>query len=209
MKGNYNNVATFYDRLSRFIFGDAIVNAQKLLVQSIDANSTILIIGGGTGWILEEIAKKHSEGLHITYVEISEKMIALSKKRDFGSNKVIFINKSIQDIQINQRFDIVITPFLLDNFSTGTTNIVFGKVHQCLLPDGLWLFADFQLTKDTHFWQKTLLKTMYFFFKFLCGIEANRLPDTNTLFEKYQYKKLSSKSFFKNFICSLVYKKHG
>lgn len=209
MKRNYNNVAPFYDQLSRLIFGDAIIKAQRFLVESIQANSTILIVGGGTGWILEEIAKKHPEGLQITYVEISEKMIALSKKRYVGNNHVIFINKPVQQVALDQRFDVVITPFMLDNFSTNTVNFVFQKLHQCLFTGGLWLFADFQISSGSHLWQKALLKMMYFFFEIVCGIEADRLPDTNSLFKKNKYQVVFSRTFFNHFICSMVYTKQS
>lgn len=208
MKANYNVIAPFYDNLSRLIYRNAIVNAQKLLVDAIPANSAILIIGGGTGWILEEISKKHPAGLQITYVDISEKMIALARPRNTGSNNVVFLNNDIQDVAINDMFDIVITPFILDNFATATLNIVFDKIDSCLVPGGLWLFSDFRVSDNRNLWQRFLLRTMYLFFKILCNIEANELPDTNSLFNKNGYKVISSKTFFKNFICSCIYVKH-
>lgn len=207
MKGNYNNVASFYDRLSNFIFGNSIVYAQRFLIESILPNSSILIVGGGTGWILEEITARHVEGLQITYVDSSEKMIALSKNRNIGLNKVVFVNSSIQHFDDGKGYDIVITPFVLDNFSTKTIEIVFKKIHERLLPSGLWLWVDFQLSEKHYFWQKPFLKSMYLFFRIVCGIEANNLPDTSKLFKAYQYKKLILQSYFKDFISSAVYKK--
>ena len=97
MKGNYYNVAPFYDLLSHLVFGNSISQALLFLVTAIPANSSVLIIGGGTGQILEEISKKYISGLQITYVEISKKMISLSKKRSTGNNLVVFINQSILD----------------------------------------------------------------------------------------------------------------
>jgi len=205
MKGNYNNIAPYYDRLSRVIFGKAIVNVQRYLVDFIKANSTILIVGGGTGWILEEITKKHPEGLHITYIEISEKMVELSRERDFGKNEVIFINKPIQEAVLSRQFNFVITPFFLDNFSDETTRNIFKKIHHVVTGDGLWLFADFRVTEKNQLWQMPLLKIMYIFFRTVCNIEAHRLPDTDTLFKQYSYKKIASKAFFHDFICADVF----
>ena len=71
MAANYDNSAWFYDRLSRLIYGKALVRSQVYLLRYIPAGSIILIAGGGTGWILEEISKLHPSGLKITYVEIS------------------------------------------------------------------------------------------------------------------------------------------
>ncbi|GEO07918.1 class I SAM-dependent methyltransferase [Segetibacter aerophilus] len=207
MKGNYNSIAPFYDFLSKAVFGTAIVNAQQFLIQTIPPKSIVLIVGGGTGWILEEICKVHAEGLQIVYVEPSEKMVAISKKRNAGGNKVSFINEAIQDAAPNNKFDVVITPFLFDNFLPPTAQWVFEKIDRLLVPEGSWLFADFQLVRKSAWWQFIMLKIMYLFFRIVCRIEANHLPDTDVLFDQHEYKLIRSQTFFKNFICSFTYRK--
>lgn len=207
MKGNYDNVAPFYDLLSHLVYGNAIVRAHRSFVNAIPANSSVLIAGGGTGQVLEEISKKYKSGLQITYVDISKKMIALSKKRNTGNNKVIFINESIAVARFQQQFDVVITPFVFDNFSNNTTKVVFHKIDTLLKPLGLWLFADFQLSEKNNGWQKLLLSVMYFFFRLICGIEAAHLPETTSLFEEYKYKPVSKQTFYKKFIYSSIYLK--
>jgi len=206
MTGNYDNVAPFYDKLSRLVFGKTIINAQKYLLTYIPANSNILIVGGGTGNILEEITHKHAAGLHITYVEISLNMLTLSRKRDVGDNQVQFIHQPIQEVDLQPVFDLVITPFLFDNFLPSTAEIVFNKVNAALKPGGCWLFADFQLNSKSTL-HKWLLKSMYFFFRLLCKVETNRLYDIRPLF-KSLYEEVACKTFFKNFIRSVVYQKH-
>lgn len=207
MKGNYDNVATFYDLLSHLVFGNSISQAVLFLVRAIPANSSVLVIGGGTGQILEEISKKYSSGIQITYVDISKKMISLSKKRSTGSNLVVFINQSISDVTFYQQFDVVITSFLFDNFSSDTTKVFFNKINSLLKSSGVWLFADFQLSEKNNLWQKLLLNFMYFFFRFLCGIEASHLPDTASLFKEYRYQPVSKQTFYGKFIYSSIYLK--
>jgi ubiquinone/menaquinone biosynthesis C-methylase UbiE len=206
MKGNYDTVASFYDWLSTLIFGEAILQAHKFLIDAVPAGSQVLIAGGGTGFILEEISKKHIGGLQITYVDISEKMIALSKKRNIGGNKVLFINKAINDTVFNQQFDVVITPFFLDNFSNSTAKIIFDKMDAVIAPDGLWLFADFQ-SKKNKLWQKLLLKIMYLFFRIVCNIEASHLPDFPFFFNQHNYQAIDMKTFYKDFIYAVIYQK--
>ena len=207
MKGNYNTIAPFYDLLSRIVFGNAIIQSQRFLINAIPAGSSILIIGGGTGYILEEISKKFSKGLWIYYIDISEKMIALSKRKNIGDNQIVFINQSVVDVLLSQNFTVVITPFLLDNFKENSVKTVFDKLHASLQPGGLWLFADFEANEKSPLWKKAMLKVMYFFFRIFCNIEASHLPDTESLFNKYGYKMICRKGFFKAFICSKVYVK--
>jgi ubiquinone/menaquinone biosynthesis C-methylase UbiE len=204
MAANYNNSAWFYDRLSRLVYGNALVNAQLFLLDHIAPGSNVLIIGGGTGWILDELTKLHPSGLCITYVEIAANMMALSKKRDTGSNEVTFINSAIEKLNLPPDFDVVVTPFLFDNFTEQTLNIVFTHTHKLLKPDGLWLNADFQLTGK--WWQQFLLKTMFLFFKIICRIEASKLPEIEAHFTTNGYKVIDENTFFNDFIVTRVYK---
>jgi ubiquinone/menaquinone biosynthesis C-methylase UbiE len=205
MPSNYDNSAAFYDQLSRMVFGKTLVEAQSHLLKQVPPNASILIVGGGTGWILEELSTIHYSGLDITYVEISSRMTALAKKRNTGINKVTFVNDAIENTSPQTAYDVVITPFLLDSFTEETLEKAFAHMHQQLKPKGLWLFADFQLTGKL--WQTLLLKSMYFFFRILCGIETTSLPKIDHQFYKRGYKVLSTKIFYGEFIVSTRYQK--
>ena len=58
----------------------------KVFIEHISRNSKILIVGGGTGWILEELSKIYKTDIEITYVEKSSQMIALSKQKNIQYN---------------------------------------------------------------------------------------------------------------------------
>lgn len=120
MPANYNNSAWFYDQLSRLVYGRTLIKAQAYLLKYVPENANILIVGGGTGEILEELSKVHPAGLQITYVEIAKNMMTRSKKRDVDNNEVVFINDAIENVALKANFDVVITPFLFDNFKEPT-----------------------------------------------------------------------------------------
>ena len=107
MANNYDNAAWFYDGLSRLVFGKAIVNAQVYLLPYIQPASKILIVGGGTGWILEKVTALHPATLKITYIEVSAKMMAISAKRNTGANDVTFINSAVENVVLSSDFDVV------------------------------------------------------------------------------------------------------
>jgi ubiquinone/menaquinone biosynthesis C-methylase UbiE len=205
MASNYDNSAWFYDSLSKVVYGKALINAQLFLLQYILPNSTILIAGGGTGWILEELTRIHPSGLKITYVEISANMMALSQKRAIGANEVVFIHEAIENVNLSSGFDVIITPFLFDNFTEQTLQKVFQHLHSLLKTGGIWLNTDFQLTGK--WWQNVLLKMMFAFFKLICGIETSALPDVERYFIEYGYNEISQKIFYGEFVISKVLKK--
>jgi len=205
MAANYNNSAWFYDGLARLVYGKALVNAQVYLLKHIPENAKILIVGGGTGWILDELTRIHPAGLQITYVEIAPNMMAQSKKRNVGNNQVTFINDAIENADLPADFDIALTPFLLDNFTEENLSKVFSSIAVLLKPNALWLNTSFQLTGK--WWQQVLLKTMFVFFKVTCGIEASKLPEIDKCFEEEYFKLIEQESFFGEFIGARVYQK--
>jgi ubiquinone/menaquinone biosynthesis C-methylase UbiE len=205
MSANFNNSAWFYDALGRMVYGRALINAQAFLLKFIPESSKILIVGGGTGWILEEITKLHPAGLKITYVEIAPKMAALSKKRNKGGNAVTFINAAIEDVTLPMDFDVVMTPFLFDNFTQDSMERIFAHIHSGLKPGGLWLNCDFQLMGK--WWQSALLKTMFWFFRVVCKIEASKLPDIEKQFGLFGCGVIAEQSFYGGFISSKIYQK--
>ena len=205
MSANYNNSAWFYDGLARLVYGRALINAQVYLLHQIPADSNVLIVGGGTGWILEELTRIHPKGLSITYVEVAPAMMALSKKRNTGDNKVTFINDAIENVALTADFDVVVTPFLFDNFVEENLHKVFNSINILLKKDGLWLNCDFQLTGK--WWQWVMLKSMFIFFRLICNIEASKLPRIRECFERDGFTAIVQKNFFGDFIGAGVYKK--
>lgn len=190
------------------VFGKSQVDAQVNQLKSIPRNSSILIVGGGTGWILQEIAKVHSTGLKITYVEISSKMIALSKARNCGENEVAFINSGIEEFDDVKHYDTILTPFLFDNFSAERCDVVFQKLNLMLNKRGLWLLVDFTLhSKSGNWWKRIFLKVMYTFFSFISDVEAENLIDMSPYFKKAGFKINEERLYYNEFIKAVIYQK--
>lgn len=208
MKNNYDNIAPYYDRLSRLVFGKAQVNAQLSLLEQVLPNSSILIAGGGTGWILEALAVKYSGGLHITYVESSGVMLALSRKRNYGQNEVSFVHLAIEDFVAPHTYDTIITPFLFDNFSVENAAKIFVLLDHVLRPGGQWLFTDFAYNrKNNRLWQRLLLRVMYLFFRVISQVEAASLPDMEVLFSLHGYTPVARSVWYRGFILAVAYHK--
>jgi len=205
MASNYDNSAPFYDKLSHLVFGNVLVKAQTYLLPKIAPGSNVLIVGGGTGWILEEIEKVNPGGISINYVEISAKMIAITRERiEKNSNDIMLINAAIEDVSLSG-FDVVITPFLFDNYTEENLPKTFSHIHNMLKPGGQWLYTDFQLTGK--WWQYAMLKSMLLFFKVLCGVESWHLPDVARQFNTHGYEPVNTKTFFGDFVVTKEYRK--
>lgn len=207
MTTNYDKIATSYDLIRRVVLGNTIVKAQVCLLKYIPANSSVLIVGGGTGWIIEEITKIHDAGLMIDYVESSKKMIALSEKRNKGKNNINFIHQPVEAYTTTTKYDIIITPFLFDNFTIDKIEIIFTKLNSFLKNDGSWLYADFVYDENKgRLWQRALLKIMYWFFHITCNIETQQLINMDQFFDPL-YNPVYQESYYHDFIQSVVYQR--
>jgi len=208
MKNNYDPIAKHYDFLSRLVFGKAQINAQTDQLKYLKSKSRILIVGGGTGWILEEITKRIPAGLNITYVEISAQMLEVSRKRNHAGNEVTFIEQDIIAFDTQDRYDGVLTPFLFDNFTPQTAKAVFQKLNQLLKVEGIWLYVDFNLSDSKgKWWRRIFLKLMYVFFRQISNVEAKRLLEMDIHFAESGCTKLEERRYYRNFIKSQVHQK--
>lgn len=208
MNNNYDKIANQYDTLSRMVFFKSQVNAQIDQLQYVQKDSTVLIVGGGTGWILEELAKVHTNGLRIVYVEISAKMVALSQKRNYKDNDVEFVNLGIEEFKTDREFDVILTPFLFDNFAVKRAEKVFEQLNRYLKRNGLWFLVDFSVDRSKgKWWKRMLLKSMYSFFKLLGIVEADHLVDMNPNFSKLNYQILEERLYYGGFIKATVFRK--
>ena len=207
MRNDYNGIANYYDRLSRIVFQRSIIKAQAYLLEFVQDNNCILLVGGGTGWILEEISKLNRQNVSVIYVEKSAKMIELSKKRKYGNISVEFIDSPIETYTTQQQFDIILTPFVFDNFIEKKIKYIFPKLDTYLKKMGFWLYADFVNDEQkSKAWQQLLLKTMYTFFKLTTNIETKKLVDLKRYFEE-KYVIITQQFYYKHFIQAIAYRK--
>ncbi|MGA0558567.1 class I SAM-dependent methyltransferase [Larkinella sp. VNQ87] len=171
----FDGIASFYDFLSRLVFGNALLKAQSRWLDLLPARSTILIFGGGTGWLLARLLAT-CDPRKIIYLDASPKMISMSRKRVKDDPRVDFRIGTETSVRSNDRVDVVITPFILDLFSENRLkNRILPPLLTALRPNGWWLCSDFLPPRRG--WQRLLLWSQYRFFRTVSRIEARNLPN--------------------------------
>jgi ubiquinone/menaquinone biosynthesis C-methylase UbiE len=209
MSNNYDPVARYYDFLSWLVFGQAEINTQMEMLGYLIPGSRVLIVGGGTGWILEKIAAVQAGGMNITYVESSPRMMELSRKRNCGHNSVEFVLLPIEEFVAPASFDCILTGFVFDNFSADKARAVVRQLDLVLREGGYWLYADFYLPKQKRkLWKAVLLKAMYIAARVICKVEASKLPDMGAIFGEAGYETVYASFHYSRFIQSVVYRKN-
>jgi ubiquinone/menaquinone biosynthesis C-methylase UbiE len=194
----FDFLAPFYDRLARVMIGNDIVLSQVYFLEQLKKCKRLLILGGGSGWILNDICG-HFPNLEIDYVDLSPAMIKRARKGLKYKSNVNFI----QGTEDNLRdYDGVITNFFLDMFDDKGVNMVIEKIKRSLRHDAIWLVTDFVNERKRH---RVKLWWMYRFFGMVATIEAVRLPDWRWLISEVGFELLESRKFNDGFIASHIY----
>jgi tRNA (cmo5U34)-methyltransferase len=194
---NFDRVAKFYDALARIVFGRSMFNAQTFYLREISADAKVLIIGGGTGWLLNELTKINVT-CTIWYIESSEMMLELSRHTaKHAKQEIQFILGTEASIPSDIQYDVVITNFFLDLFPTASCDRIIGKIRHSLHRDSQWIMTDFE---NLTWWHAAMLRAMYIFFKLASAIEASQLPPFESLFIKYGMAVRKSEYFYGRFI---------
>lgn len=197
---NYDAIARYYDVLAMLVFGYSLRRAQTDQLHYLKDNDTLLIAGGGTGWILEKIQQSGRKNLRVFFVDASAQMIRLAQKRKTPALSVRFLQTKAENIADLPACDLIMTPFLFDNFEPEQAAKLFNHLHPFLRTGGVWLHADFHLSTASPWWQKKLLAVMYYFFRATAAVSTRTLTDMTPHFERYAYRCANHKNYYKNFI---------
>ncbi len=200
--GGFDFIAPYYDRLAHLAFGNAIKDSQLIYLDRIPKASRILVIGGGTGIFLYAL-HQHAPDAHVVYVDASARMLEIAKKNTPPGLRVDFVHGRLEDMPRGQAFDVVVTYFFLDMFSTVDLQNLISNIAEVVAPDSMWLVADFVKRK---WWHGLLLACMYAFFSAFAGLRVRSLADWNAQLARAGFRRAESRCFFSGFIESAIFK---
>ena len=200
----YDRIAPYYDALSSIIFGRSIRRSQECQIQFIPQDSRVLMLGGGTGWLLERVLRERPS-CKVTYLESSQKMIEMARAKTPGAS-VNFIHGRISSIPENTTFDAIIADFFFDQFSTDDLRVILKRIAGVLRPGGMLMVADFV---DDKVWKKAFLRVMYQFFFAFDAVIVGSLPPWDKLVREQEFSLQYQAQFYRAFICSNVYRNSG
>lgn len=190
---DYSKIAPVYQLLSRLVFGKTLINAQLKALTKTNLGGKLLICGGGDGEILKHLQFFKGE---ITFLELSAKMIDLARKKT--DRNITFANTDFFNFQPSEKYDVILLPFLLDNFSELQMQLAAQKLASLLATNGEIWVIDF--TETPNFWQRSLMFLMYSFFKVVANVKVNKLPAIEMNMNNCGFLKVDEIFFYGRFI---------
>lgn len=199
----YNLIAPFYDDLAGLVFGQPLFDAQTFYFSEIPDGGKVLILGGGSGWILPFLFRQ-KPNVHVSYVDASERMIELAKTRNYPVAQVQFILGTEASIPVNFQFDAIILNFYVDGFSFNQLPSRLQLINVHMKTNAVWLVTDFAHTgKPSH---RFILWLTHVFFRILIKHPNKRLVEWWKVFEQSRLKLTKEKSWSDGLIKSVLYK---
>lgn len=205
---DYDRLTPFYDLLGRVVYFGAIRRSQREFLSRIPKNSHILFIGGGTGFLLNDLLEI-AQPAHVLYIEKSGRMIEKSRKNATHreSSRIEFLHGTQEDIPPGKQFDVVLTFFFFDQFSFMPLVRILDHLDLHLRPGGRWLWADFIPPENA--WQRFLMRTMLVFFTVTTSLSAKRVYNIAAVLARKKMVLTEEKYFYGGFIRSAVFSKPG
>ncbi len=206
-------MAAFYDPLAQLVYGRALQAAQQAaLAAGLPAGAPrVLIIGGGTGWVLLEALRCRPQA-QVLYLEASPRMLskaraALAAQLPAAAAQVEFRLGTEAALLPTDTFDVIVTFFLLDLFEPARLRHLVGRLQAAARPDAPWLLADF--AAPCVWWQRGLLAAMYRFFRFTAGISARTLPPIRQELARVGLRPVQEWQFFGGMVEAVVWQPVG
>lgn len=206
----FDRVATFYDPLSRLVYGPALLDAQQhALAAGLPPGAPhLLVVGGGTGTVLLEILRLRPQAT-LVYLEASPLMLTkaqalLHRQHPTAAAQVKFQLGTEKALTGRQVFDGIITFFLLDLFEPLRLEQVVTQLNAVRRPAAPWLLADFAPPQT--WWQRGLLAIMYRFFRLTTGIRGRELPPISAELARRGLQASKQKRFFGGMVEASVWK---
>jgi len=199
VNNDFDQVAPFYDRLAKLIFGERLLDAQAHHLAHLPPAGKIAIVGGGAGKILDAVSALPTQPEKIYYIDASQRMLQKAKQRlnsrehNKPAQSVQFIEASVENWQPQEQVDALITPFFLDCFDGPALKFVVSHLNKCLRPGGLWLLTDFVSSQRVgHLFT---VATMFTFFRITAGLQSKRLENYGGQITRLGYTSLDQREF--------------
>lgn len=179
----FDQAAWFYDTLAAVVFGSSQRAAQRAALGGLPGGAPhVLILGGGTGWVLGEVLRR-APAATVLYLEASPRMLArararLAREHPQAVGQVEFRHGTQAALQPAEQFGAIVTFFVLDCIALADLGAAVAQLRAAQCPGAPWLVADFRPAR--HGWRYWLLQSMYFFFRFTTGLRAHEMPDLRT-----------------------------
>jgi tRNA (cmo5U34)-methyltransferase len=208
----FDRIAFMYDAMTCIMSFNQINRSQCVLLSHLSVQLTGLIIGGGTGYFLQKLLETNKT-IHVTYVDASEKMIELSRKRIAENvpdalGRITFMCKRIEEFEFGT-YDVIVCNYFLDMLEESYIETLGATFKKQLHSNGLLYVTDFTIPEQNFLlrWCTVFgLKILYRLHRLVINLRTDRLPAIEKIFKQEGFSIVRSKAYLKGILMCHVYR---
>lgn len=208
---NCDNIARSYRWLEYCAFGRQLEKYRFYFLNQMRECKRALLLGDGDGRFAVRLASANKT-ISIDVIEQSSRMIALASQRLRRAgleSRVRLIRSNILEAALHSGYDLVVSNFFLDCFSTPEVAAVIHRVGQAANPDATWMVTEFQ--QPANGWRalhaRIWLRTMYTFFRVTTGLRTTSLPEYETPMQAAGFRLCQAKTSATRLIASELWRR--
>lgn len=191
-------------------FGPALLRRRREFLNEIATAHSVLILGDGDGRFTADFLSKNTNAL-VDSVECSRSMAGLAGARiaraPNGPRRVRQLLEDARTVRLTGSYDLVVTHFFLDCFTTKDLEELIPRITAHLHPGGRWIISEFQIPSSGlgRLSAKLLVKLLYVAFGILTGLRTRRLPNYRQELKKNGYIRTAAKAGFAGILVSEIW----
>ncbi|WAC17957.1 class I SAM-dependent methyltransferase [Luteolibacter sp. SL250] len=182
---SFDRIAPWYGPMEGFLAGGCMHRARLWLMEGNHVPAKVLMVGEGPGRFLKAFRIRFPDA-EMTVVDASARMLEIARRRLGDHRGVTFVHARVEDWDTDQRFDLIVTNFLLDCLPQRGVEETVAKLGGLTMPNAEWWIADFNLPEGVAAgWRsRVILRLLYLFFGNVAGVQARDLHPPDAALEQ-------------------------
>ena len=177
---NFDRIARPYRWLEYLSFGPMLERCRFHRLPQLTSARRALVLGDGDGRFLAHLLAVNST-LHADVVDQSPAMLRLLQHRVtslHADDRVRIFQTDALTFTLTEAYDLIVTHFFLDCFSTGEIRRLAESIRPHLAPNALWLVSEFAIPSGlAKLPAQIIVGSLYMAFHFVTGLQTRNLPD--------------------------------
>jgi len=177
---NFDRIARPYCWLEYLSFGPMLERCRFCRLPQLADAQRALVLGDGDGRFVAHLLRINPR-LHADAVDLSPAMLRLLKARIANAeaaDRVTLHCVDARDFIPSGSYDLVVTHFFLDCFTTEELSRLAARILPTLTPDARWVVSEFSIPSGPiSLPARLIVRGLYAAFGLLTGLKTRRLPD--------------------------------
>lgn len=180
MARGFDRIARPYRWLEYLSFGPLLERCRFHCLPELANARRALVLGDGDGRFLARLLSRNPQ-IHADVIDASPAMLQLLAHRATGvkaRDRIALYCADAREFEPEGSYDLVVTHFFLDCFTTAETHNLAAQIRRHLCPGARWVVSEFSIPNGLlSVPAKLLVRSLYAAFHLLTGLKVHRLPD--------------------------------